>query len=186
MRKLKMFGLALAAAALVFMITAGQWNSDVSKTAGIVSDWLVRGTTSIRDSETAHFVASWVAKETDSTRDSYPTRLVTGWVVSGIDALQNVLTSTHPRTSTHPWTDASTSHQELPSPAQESRPAESILPAQPETAAAVRVEEASAPPAVVLAPEEILKDEVSAAPAPLAVTRRGLRSNEIAAYMALA
>src|SRR3954454_5418161 len=76
MRKLKMFGVGLAAAALVFMITAGQWNSDVSKTAGIVSDWLVRGTTSIRDSETAHFVASWVAKETDSIRDSYPTRLV--------------------------------------------------------------------------------------------------------------
>jgi hypothetical protein len=31
MRKLKMFGVGLAAAALVFMITAGQWNSDVSK-----------------------------------------------------------------------------------------------------------------------------------------------------------
>jgi hypothetical protein len=238
-----MFGVGLAAAALVFMITAGQWNSDVSKTAGIVSDWLVRGTTSIRDSETAHFVASWVAKETDSIRDSYPTRLVTGWVVSGIDALQNVLTSTHPRTSTHPWTDASTSHQELPSPAQESRPAESILPAQPETAAEVRVEEASAPPAValapeeihkeevdevsappavalapeeirkdemsaapavapvseethldevsappavVLAPEEILKDEASAPVAPPTAPRRGLRSNEITAYMALA
>src|SRR4051812_8605480 len=168
MRKLKMFGVGLAAAALVFIITAGQWNSDVSKTAGIVSDWLVRGTTSIRASETAHFVASWVAKETDSIRDSYPTRLVTGWVVSGIDALQNVLTSTHPRTSTHPWTDASTSHQELPSLAQESRPAESILPAQPETAVEVRVEEGSAPPAAALAPEapeEIREDAVSAAPA---------------------
>jgi hypothetical protein len=222
MRKLKMFGLALAAAALVFMITVGQWKSDISKTAWIVSDWLVRGTASIRDSETAHFVASWVAKETDSIRDSYPTRLVTGRVVSGIDALQNVLTSTHPRTSTHPWTDASTSHQELPSLAQESRPAESILPAQPETAAEIRVEEASAPPAVVLAPEEIHKEEVSAAPAvapvseethleeasappavvlaleeilkdeasapvaPPTAPRRGLRSNEVAAYMALA
>src|SRR3954468_9570076 len=204
MRKLKMFGVGLAAAGLVFMITAGQWNSDVSKTAGIVSDWLVRGTTSIRDSETAHFVASWVAKETDSIRDSFSTRLVTGWVVSGIDALQNVLTSTHPRTSTHPWTDASTSHQELPSPAQESRPAESILPAQPKAAAAVRreevsaapavapvseethLEEASAPPAVVLAPEEILKDEPSAPVAPPTAPRRGLRSNEVAAYMALA
>jgi hypothetical protein len=222
MRKLKMSGLALAAAALVFMITVGQWKSDISKTAWIVSDWLVRGTASIRDSETAHFVASWVAKETDSIRDSYPTRLVTGWVVSGIDALQNVLTSTHPRTSTHPWTDASTSHQELPSLAQESRPAESILPAQPETAAEIRVEEASAPPAVVLAPEEIHKEEVSAAPAvapvseethleeasappavvlapeeilkdeasapvaPPTAPRRGLRSNEVAAYMALA
>ena len=204
MRKLKMFGLALAATALVFMLTVGQWKSDISKTAWIVSDWLVRGTASIRDSETAHFVASWVAKETDSIRDSYPTRLVTGRVVSGIDALQNVLTSTHPRTSTHPWTDASTSHQELPSLAQESRPAESILPAQPETAVEVRVEEASAPPAVApvseetrrdevpaapavaLAPEEIRKEEVSVPAAPLAVTRRGLRSNEIAAYMALA
>jgi hypothetical protein len=240
MRKLKMFGLALAAAALVFMITVGQWKSDISKTAWIVSDWLVRGTASIRDSETAHFVASWVAKETDSIRDSYPTRLVTGRVVSGIDALQNVLTSTHPRTSTHPWTDASTSHQELPSLAQESRPAESILPAQPETAAEIRVEEASAPPAVVLAPEEIHTEEVSAAPAvapvseethleeasappavvlapeeilkdeasappavvlaleeilkdeasapvaPPTAPRRGLRSNEVAAYMALA
>jgi hypothetical protein len=217
-----MFGLALAATALVFMITVGQWKSDISKTAWIVSDWLVRGTASIRDSETAHFVASWVAKETDSIRDSYPTRLVTGRVVSGIDALQNVLTSTHPRTSTHPWTDASTSHQELPSLAQESRPAESILPAQPETAAEIRVEEASAPPAVVLAPEEIHKEEVSAAPAvapvseethleeasappavvlaleeilkdeasapvaPPTAPRRGLRSNEVAAYMALA
>src|SRR3954471_3167312 len=102
MRKLKMFGVGLAVAALVFMITAGHWNSDVSKTARIVSDWLVRGTASIRDSETAHFVASWGAKGADAIHVSYPTRLVPSWVVSGTDAIQNVLTSTHPWTSTRP------------------------------------------------------------------------------------
>src|SRR3954454_9895027 len=126
MRKLKMFGVGLAAAAPVFMIAAGQWNSDVSKTAGIVSDWLVRGTTSIRDSETAHFIASWVAKEKDSIRDSYLARLVTGWVLSGTDAFEDVLTCTRPRTSTHPWTDASTSHQELQPLTQDIQRARSI------------------------------------------------------------
>ena len=57
MRK-KMFGLALAAAALVSAIMASQWKPEVSKAAGIVSDWLVRETASIRASDTAHFVTN--------------------------------------------------------------------------------------------------------------------------------
>src|SRR4051812_30271033 len=186
MRKSKMFGLALAAAALVFTITAGQWKSEVSKTAGVVSEWLVRGASSIRDSETAHFIASWVAKEKDSIRDSYLARLVTGWIVSGTDAVQNVLTSTHPRTSTHPWTDASTSHQELQPLTKDIQRARSIPLTQPELAPEARGDEASAAPAVARAPEETRPDETSAPAAPPTATRRGLSSNEGAAYMALA
>jgi hypothetical protein len=182
MRKLKMVGLAFAAVALVSVITAGQWKSEVSKTAGIVSGWLVEEMDSIRDSETAHFVASWAVKGRDSIRGSYAAQLVAGWVVSGTDAIHEVLASTHLRTSARPWTDASTSHQGLQALAQESRSAESIPPAQPETAAEVRVEEVSAapiatpvlegarldeastPPSIAVAPEEIGHDEASAAP----------------------
>src|SRR5215210_4135013 len=205
MRKLKMFGLALAAVALVSMITAGQWKSEASKTAGIVSDWLVNETDSIRDSETARFVASWAVKGRDSIRDSYAAQLVAGWVVSGTDAIHEVLTSTHLRISARPWTDASTFHQGLQALVQEIRPAGSIPPAQPEPAAEIRVEEVSAapiatpvlegarldevaaPPAVASVPEEIGRDEASAPAAPLAVTRRSLGSDEVAAsYMDLA
>jgi hypothetical protein len=217
MRKLKMVGLALAAAALVFTITAGQWKSEVSKTAGVVSDWLVRRAGSIRGSETAHFVASWVAKERDSIRDSYLTRSVTGWVVSGTAAVQNILTSTPPRTSTRPWTDAEL--QPLPQDIQRAR---SIPLTQPDPAPEARKDEVSAAPTVALAPAEIRPDEASAAAtvapvseetrgdeasaapvialaraeirpdeaslpvAPPTAPRRGLRSNEVASYMALA
>jgi hypothetical protein len=185
MRKSKMFGLALAAAALVFTITAGQWKSEVSKTAGVVSEWLVRGASSIRDSETAHFIASWVAKEKDSIRDSYLARLVTGWIVSGTDAVQNVLTSTHPRTSTHPWTDASTSHQELQPLTQDIQRARSIPLTQPEPAPEARGDEASAAPDVARAPEETRPDETSAAPAAAPVSEE-TRRDEVPAAPAVA
>jgi hypothetical protein len=169
MRK-KMFGLALAAAALVSAIMASQWKPEVSKAAGIVSDWLVRETASIRASDTAHFVTNWAAKGGDSIRDSYAAQLVAGWAARGKDALHDaiysVVASAHPRPPARPWTGASTSHQELQPLAQESRPAKLILSAQPEAAAQARVEQASA--------------------ASGAATRRDLGSDEVAAGMAQA
>jgi hypothetical protein len=190
MRKLKMFGLALAAAALVFTITAGQWKPEVSKAAGIVSDWLVRETASIRASDTAHFVTNWAVKGGDSIRDSYAAQLVAGWAARGRDALHdaihNVVASAHPRPPARSWADASTSHQGLHPLAQESRPAKLILAAQPEPAAEARVNEASA--ALIATPvlEGAQLEEAPTAAALRATTRRDLGSGEAAADMAQA